>query len=123
MSAYLDTYVDANGVEIVAGDRIRMAGWPWADQPVLERPVLTVGLKPLTECEACGVIVRFEDPDGDVDDETGRSIMIPAAIHVRFDDGTEDHYQGHWTGGYMEDDAPWEFEDVEKIPSGSSSDV
>ena len=119
MTPPLEAYVDALGVEMVVGDRVRMAGWPWEDRPVRERPVLTFAGEPLSAREAEGVVTRFEEADGDVDDE-GRSVTIAPRAHVRFDDGTEDRYSGRWLGRFWEDDAPFQFEDLEKIASADA---
>jgi hypothetical protein len=116
-----ETYVDAKGAEISKGDRVRMAGWPWEELPLGERPVLTVAGEPLSAAEASGTILSISDPDGDVGDE-GRSIAIPPRITVRFDDGVEDRYPGHWlAAGPWDEDAPYEFEDIEKITTEERS--
>lgn len=59
--------LDANGVEIVLGGKYK-AG------------------------DEAGEVVSISDPDGDVDDETGRGIQIPPYVTVRYEDGsTEEH--------------------------------
>jgi hypothetical protein len=108
-------YTDANGLEINVGDCVKMAGWPWADVPTSEHTALTLAGEPLTPFEACGRVTAIDDPDGDVDDE-GRSVAIPPRVSVRFDDGTTDRYSGHWLGSWGDEDAPFEFEDLERIP-------
>ena len=95
-------YTDANGEEIKVGDRIRIPGADWMNSDLMSH----------------GVITKIDEPDGDVDDE-GRAIGIDPEVHIKFDDGDEDHFNGRWTGTFYTDDAPFQFEDIEKIKEGS----
>lgn len=99
-------YTDAHGALLQEGDRVKMAGWPWPGAAGHE----------LREDYAHGVIVSISDPDGDADDE-GRTIGIPPAVKVQFDDGDEDTFTGTWTarGWWDDENAPFEFEDIEKV--------
>lgn len=91
--SYTETYTDGNGDELKVGDRV-------------------------IDCsELLGTVKSFSDPDGDVDDE-GRPISIPPYATVLFDDGVEEQYPGHWKGRFYDDDAPFEFDDFEKIKEG-----
>lgn len=107
-----EEYQDANGVSIGRDTRVRIAG---SGKPDFE----TNGNPPEF---FTGVIVVISDPDGDVDDE-GRSIGIPPAATVLFDDGEEDTFTGEvpreyypeMAYGYMEGPIPYVFEDIEVI--------
>jgi hypothetical protein len=110
-----ETYVDAKGTEISEGDRVAMAGWPWSDANLDEHPVFTLAGKPLSEAEACGTILSISDPNVD-DGDKGQPVDIPPRVTVRFDDGVEGRYTGRWLAtGPWDEDAPYEFEDIEKI--------
>lgn len=48
--------------------------------------------------EDAGEVIEISDWDGDVDDDTGRSIVHEPSIKVRWADGTEQEYNtGEWT--------------------------
>jgi len=42
-------------------------------------------------------VISISDPDGDVDDETGRGIEITPRVEIKFNDGTIEKIQTHNT--------------------------
>jgi hypothetical protein len=94
---YEDTPVkDGTHKEIKVGDRVRIMGYDETkDDPKVYH----------------GRIWHISDVDGDVDDDTGRSVMVPPYVYVKFDDGTEEQYRSfHW----WQDNA-FECDELEKI--------
>lgn len=63
-----------------------------------------------------GTVTLITEPDGDIDDDTGRGIQIMPRVHVRFDDGVVDDFVTSWTAqGPWDEDAPFMCDDVEVI--------
>lgn len=68
--------------------------------------------------EIQGVVTAISDIDGDVDDDTGRSILVPPQITVKWDtSGTEKYWTSHVTGSYYDGIMKFEVEDVDVIPN------
>lgn len=77
-----DTITDFAGNVVTVGTRVVY----WED----------AGTPPMV-----GTVTEISDWDGDVDDDTGRSIMIEPDITVRWDDGTVETYRTcEWEIGY-----------------------
>src|SRR5215472_15968749 len=68
-----------------------------------------------------GLVTKISDPDGDVDDDTGRDILIPPKLFVKFDDSdVEEQFTGYNATPAPDwyDEEPqftWQFDDVEVV--------
>ena len=67
-----------------------------------------------------GTVTKISDPDGDVDDDTGRGILIPPKLTVKFDDEAEEQFTGYNATPAPDwyDEEPqftWQFDDVEVV--------
>ena len=70
------------------------------------------------DSEDQGVVTAISDIDGDVDDETGRSILVPPQITVKWDtSGTEKYWSRYQGGSYYDGKMKFEVEDVDVIPN------
>ena len=100
-----DTITDYNGNEIKVGTRVRM--WDYSpSHPEWGQ-----------DAKYHGTVTGISDWDGDVDDDTGRSIMVPPYVSVRFDSGDEEDFvTGEWQFyGPDQDPAEGKVEELDAI--------
>ena len=94
---YDETVVDSAGNKFAVGDRVKVYGFdPENDDPK----------------DFFGTVTHISEIDGDVDDY-GRGIMIPPYVHVKMDNGEDEHYVS-----YSQSYEPFLCEDIDKLTEG-----